>query len=471
MLQLKFAGAGDCGVRAEAESHRNASVLLDRGRADLTHVSDGLSSLWLGFSGTSGCALTSATLRTHAGAALADLLAAPPAVAGVGDARRALCCGARWWREAGRLVVQPPSSREVLWLRVKTSLSSPPLVAEPTETACGECGPSSAAAREDVVVFSRVPQCGSEALERVFRNERGAARGFHFHRSDAAAHHALDFAGQKSLVDQVRGLATRRRRLVYSREMMYVDFGRHGAPLPVYVGLLRDPLAVQVDAYYAWRDCACQTHGQECRGYHQPASAAACTLSIDDAYAGRAPPRPSIGVLTRFFCGQTAICTAAEPAEAAERDAAYRRAAYNLRHRYAAVAVLERFGDSLLLLRRRLPAYFGALDVDAARRDHERAAAAAEWHRNASAHRQPAASRATLQKLALENENDIRLYRYASRLLDCQLRRCDEVKAERAALAALPPETPRKRRRRDKFDLATIANKAAERLLGRGILA
>ena len=131
--------------------------------------------------------------------------------------------------------------------------------------------------------------------------------------------------------------------------------------------------------------------------------------------------------------------------------------------------MLERCGDSLRLRRRRLPAYFGALDVDAARRDHERAAAAAEWHRNASAHRQPAASRATLQKLALENENDIRLYRYASRLLDCQLRRCDEVKAERAALAALPPETPRKRRRRDKFDLATIANKAAERLLGRGL--
>ena len=38
----------------------------------------------------------------------------------------------------------------------------------------------------------------------------------------------------------------------------------------------------------------------------------------------------------------------------------------------------------------------------------KRAAAAAEWHRNASAHRHPAASRATLQKLALENENDSR---------------------------------------------------------------
>ena len=93
MLQLKFAGAGDCGVRAEAESHRNASVLLDRGRADLTHVSDGLSSLWLGFSGTSGCALTSATLRTHAGATLADLLAAPPAAAGVGATPRAAARG------------------------------------------------------------------------------------------------------------------------------------------------------------------------------------------------------------------------------------------------------------------------------------------------------------------------------------------------------------------------------------------
>ena len=76
--------------------------------------------------------------------------------------------------------------------------------------------------------------------------------------------------------------------------------------------------------------------------------------------------------------------------------------------------------------------------------------------------------RATLQKLALENENDMRLYPCASRLLDCQLRRCDE-EGGAAALAALPPETPRKRRRRDKFDLATIANKAAERLLGRGL--
>ena len=57
LLQLKFAGAGDC-VRAEAVAHRNACVART---LTFTHVSDGLSSLWLGFSGT-GLRVTPATL-------------------------------------------------------------------------------------------------------------------------------------------------------------------------------------------------------------------------------------------------------------------------------------------------------------------------------------------------------------------------------------------------------------------------
>ena len=97
--------------------------------------------------------------------------------------------------------------------------------------------------------------------------------------------------------------------------------------------MVRDPLAMLVAGYYSWRDCACRTHGAACRGHHQRPTAAVCALSIDDAYARRAPPiAPAIGVFTRFFCGQGTMCKAADPQPAAAREEAYRRAAYHLRH-------------------------------------------------------------------------------------------------------------------------------------------
>jgi hypothetical protein len=132
------------------------------------------------------------------------------------------------------------------------------------------------------------------------------------------------------------------------------------------------------------------------------------------AYEG-VTPRPVLGVMTRYFCGQHPVCKAPDPLPAATRSEALRRALFNLRHRYVWVGVLERFEESLRLLRHLLPAYFGDVHVARASKEHVRPT-------NSTSYSAPRST--TLQKLSLENENDARVYEYALRSLDCQLVRC-----------------------------------------------
>jgi hypothetical protein len=135
--------------------------------------------------------------------------------------------------------------------------------------------------------------------------------------------------------------------------------------------------------------------------------------------------------MTRFFCGQNKVCMVPDPASAEQRQAALDRALHNLRRRYVWVGVLERFEDSLRLLARALPRFFGGMYVEGASKQHVRPA-------NTSAYSMP--SRATLAKLAEESSNDVRLYTEATRLLECRLRECAppaaSARASGASLAA-----------------------------------
>merc|ERR1712060_639181 len=138
---------------------------------------------------------------------------------------------------------------------------------------------------------------------------------------------------------------------------------------------------------------------------------------MDDVYSG-VNPHPSVGLMTRFFCGQAPECHAADPAPAAVRRAALERALHNLHHRYVWVGVLEQFKDSLELLTRQLPDYFGALGVAQASREHVRPA-------NSTRYLMP--SNRTLRKVAVEVESDMELYNFAIRLLQCRLQKCAQM--------------------------------------------
>ena len=172
--------------------------------------------------------------------------------------------------------------------------------------------------------------------------------------------------------------------------------------------------------------------------------------------------QPAVGVMTRYFCGQEPVCKAPDPLPLALRNEALRRALYNLRHRYVWVGVLERFEESLRLLRVLLPSYFGGISAAHASKEHVRPS-------NSSSY--PPPLRSTLQKLALENENDAHLYRYAVRRLECQLTRCGL--ATPAALGGKPNGTStssRETKARDSSSIgrdgvATLPNAEAVRVL------
>ena len=108
----------------------------------------------------------------------------------------------------------------------------------------------------------------------------------------------------------------------------------------------------------------------------------------------------------------------------------------HMRERYVWIGILERLEDSLRLLARLLPSYFGKMAVERAAREHVRPRS------NASGYSYAPPSEATLAKLRIENANDLRLYAYAVELLDCRLATCSiPPQAERRAVgkaASLP---------------------------------
>jgi len=212
-----------------------------------------------------------------------------------------------------------------------------------TEEICSSC-----AADVRAVVFNRVPKCGSTTLEHILKNQSRAC-GFQFKRSFDFVNSSVTEDEQWRFAELITELS-RRRRVVYDRHLHYVNFSRFGAEQPHYINLVREPVQMQVSAFYFWRDCVCRTHMSFCRAAWQPSRASAiCQLDIDAVYA-RVPPRPAVGVITRYLCGHDPVCRVRDPASEGERRAALGLALHNLHHHYLWVGVLERFEESLQLL-------------------------------------------------------------------------------------------------------------------------
>jgi hypothetical protein len=183
---------------------------------------------------------------------------------------------------------------------------------------------------------------------------------------------------------QCRGFSfypSRTGRVLYDRHVLYVDFPRFGLPQPSYINMVptsasgphqikwvpppdsysqltiplllqvRDPLAMQLSAYYFWRECFCVARQPFCvsalsqmqgDGDHQIRSMRhICSMGIDDVYA-QVDPQPTVGLMTRWFCGQDPVCKAPDPQPHTQRHLALERAVHHIRMMYVWVGVLER---------------------------------------------------------------------------------------------------------------------------------
>jgi hypothetical protein len=211
-----------------------------------------------------------------------------------------------------------------------------------------------------LVVFNRVPKCGSTSLELLIRRQAQRHRFFTFLRATDYVNSSLSLEQQRSYAEELTRLA-RRRRTLYDRHVMYVDFSAFRLPQPVYINLLRDPARMQVSAFYFWRECMCaegtsrpRSSPRFCAAARRgmavaraaavgagTSKAALCrpTFTIDELYAN-VTPRPRVGLMTRWFCGRGASCGAAVgPASPAVREAALKRAVHTMRERYLWIGI------------------------------------------------------------------------------------------------------------------------------------
>ena len=193
-----------------------------------------------------------------------------------------------------------------------------------------------------------------------------------------SSHFHLNEHQSRAVADTVRELAGSHNAL-FERHVHFIDFEALGLPRPVYINVLRDPVRVRASAFYFYRDCVCnqrpayrdakghqQEQDQWCRGDWHRRSPQLCAMDIDQCYEDidRCRAQVSVDALggtvsLDFLCGTLAPCAATVPL--ADRLS---HAIANLRDKYLWVGVVERLSDSLRVLQRLLPDFFGTMTAE-----------------------------------------------------------------------------------------------------------
>lgn len=242
-------------------------------------------------------------------------------------------------------------------------------------------------------------------------------------------------------------------RVMYERHVHFLDPNQvphYGRPL-YYINLLREPGLLRASSFYFARDCICNQRpaynetssgdtvhhnilhleDEWCKSDWHRKSDALCSTDINSCWAdmdacAQLFPVDAIGgtVGIDFLCGTSHECDQGQPIE--QR---LEKARANLRGEYLWVGVLERLTESLQLLQRLLPEYFGPMDASYWATQHVEPAGS-----SASGHAPP--NPATLDRM--RNESSLRaefqLYDDANNLLDCKIHAC--MSDEQAASAS-----------------------------------
>lgn len=124
-------------------------------------------------------------------------------------------------------------------------------------------------------------------------------------------------------------------------------------PQPVYINLVREPVSRAVSSYYYARvgDHGNKQHVRARLGEQADWSINKC-IEEKETCQWMVRAQSQLRLETNFFCGHNPIC-------ATDDQEALQLAKYNLLHNYAVVGITERFAESVKLLQRCLPAFFG----------------------------------------------------------------------------------------------------------------
>lgn len=203
------------------------------------------------------------------------------------------------------------------------------------------------------VIYNRVGKCGSRTVIQLMVS---LAEQNNFNVIGSTKYQSLhiNLREQVRFVDFIDHLQVP---FVYHHHLHYVDFNRFGSLQPIYINLIRDPLARLVSSYY-FRRFGDYREGR--RTWSFKGTDEAKNQTFDECVLNNMtecvnPAR--IFYIVPFFCGQEAFCT--RPSQLA-----LRQAKVNVVKNYLLVGITEEYEDFLFALETLLPEFFkGILEI------------------------------------------------------------------------------------------------------------
>lgn len=203
------------------------------------------------------------------------------------------------------------------------------------------------------VIYNRVGKCGSRTMIQLMQS-LARKREFTVVGSTRYKLLHLDLRDQVEFVDFIDNL---RAPFIYHHHVHYVDFQRFGAVQPIYINLIRDPLARFVSSYY-YRRFGDQREGHRTwwfKGTEQEKNQTFDECVLNNVKECVEPGR--VFYIVPYFCGHEAFCR--KPSQLA-----LRQAKINVMLNYLVVGVTEELQDFLSVLEKLLPDFFtGVLEL------------------------------------------------------------------------------------------------------------
>ncbi|XP_072051962.1 uronyl 2-sulfotransferase-like [Amphiura filiformis] len=196
---------------------------------------------------------------------------------------------------------------------------------------------------QDRVVFNRVGKCGSRSVIFLLRH-LAIINNFNMISSAIYNQTRIDEAWQERLVHSIELFKTP---FIFEKHLHYVNFPKYGSKLPVYINIIRDPLARLVSFYYYTR------FGDVGHNVSYTGTAEKRYQTFDDCVLQQNKTCTGINAfkIVPFFCGQHKDCKFPSLW-------ALNQAINNVEENYLFVGILEELEDSLRVLEKLLPSMF-----------------------------------------------------------------------------------------------------------------
>ena len=297
-----------------------------------------------------------------------------------------------------------------------------------------------------VVIYNRIPKCGSTTLLNLLRHHgkwEGQYHAFNDPNMFMDKPFAQDTAwtsGWEHLREMVEEAGTgegssARKPLLYMNHIHWTNFSDAELPKPAgYIQLMREPVGRVVSAFYFLmlgprkkeKMIKSQRHAMHLLKLDHPPTineyVNITASALDDPMVCRAGTlqSPTKGnLMTRYFCGFSPVCTDICSPEALER------AKHILVTQYKWVGILEDLEGSLQQLERVGPGWFGGLLQSYQRtKEHKTRVTVASTNSTFGTLKFEAPTNASIAFLQAWNSQDAKLYEFAKQRLKRQVIEC-----------------------------------------------